>query len=177
MFPLGAFIPSRFVAGQVVDVVLVQFTQFRADTGNVLIHLASEIEKTPIHLRAQATNSLEYNNRKNSNILEMFIKMMIDSKAGLFHKPKSIQKKQPPATPIYISCVYLQVCMGFGFLAFMPGQWVWETPLCSGVDLSHESQPKFYHILLLESKLPFWRFLPHFLMYSDANNSAGIRST
>ena len=83
MFPLGAFIPSRFVAGQVVDVVLVQFTQFRADTGNVLIHLASEIEKTPIHLRAQATNSLEYNNRKNSNILEMFIKMMIDSKAGI----------------------------------------------------------------------------------------------
>ena len=103
--------------------VLVQFTQFRADTGNVLIHLASEIGKTLIHLRAQTANSLEYNNRKNSNILEMFIKMMIDSKAGLFHKPKSIQKKQPPATPIYISRVYLQVFMGFGFLAFMPGQW------------------------------------------------------
>ena len=126
---LGAFIPSRFVVGQVVNVVLVQFTQFRADTGNVLIHL-----------RAQAANSLEYNNRKNSNILEMFIKMMIDSKAGLFHKPKSIQKKQPPATLIDINRVYLQVFMGFGFLAFMPGQWVWETPLCSGVDLSHESQ-------------------------------------
>ena len=78
--------------------VLVQFTQFRADTGNVLIHL-----------RAQTANSLEYNNRKNSNILEMFIKMMIDSKAGLFHKPKSIQKKQPPATLIDINRVYLQV--------------------------------------------------------------------
>ena len=123
--------------------VLVQFTQFRADTGNVLIHLASEIGKALIHLRAQAANSLEYNNRKNSNILEMFIKMMIDSKAGLFHKPKSIQKKQPPATPIYISRVYLQIFMGFGFLAFMPGQWVWETPLCSGVDLSHESQDNY----------------------------------
>ena len=73
--------------------------------------------------------------------------------------------------------VYLQVFMGFGFPAFMPGQWVWETPLCSGVDLSHESQTQLYQILLLESKLPFWRFLPHFLMYSDANNSAGIRST
>ena len=123
--------------------VLVQFTQFRADTGNVLIHLASEIGKALIHLRAQAANSLEYNNRKNSNILEMFIKMMIDSKAGLFHKPKSIQKKPPPATPIYISRVYLQFFMGFGFLAFMPGQWVWETPLCSGVDLSHESQDNY----------------------------------
>ena len=106
---LGAFIPSRFGVGQVVNVVLVQFTQFRADTGKVLIHLASEIGKALIHLRAQAANSLEYNNRKNSNILEMFIKMMIDSKAGLFHKPKSIQKKQPPATPIDISRVYLQV--------------------------------------------------------------------
>ena len=49
-------------------------------------------------------------------------------------------KKQTTATLIDINRVYLQVFMGFGFLAFMPGQWVWETPLCSGVDLSHESQ-------------------------------------
>ena len=49
---------------------------------------------------------------------------------------------------IDINRVYLQVFMGFGFIAFMPGQWVWETPLCSGVDLSHESQPQLYHILL-----------------------------
>ena len=40
---LAAFITSRFMLVQVVNVVLVQFTQFRADTGNVLIHLASEI--------------------------------------------------------------------------------------------------------------------------------------
>ena len=120
LLSLEAFIPSRFVVGQVVNVVLVQFTQFRADTGNVLIHLASEIGKALIHLRAQAVNSLEYNNRKNSNILEMFIKMMIDSKAGLFHKPKSIQKKQTTATLIDINRVYLQVFMGFGFPAFMP---------------------------------------------------------
>ena len=86
-------------------------------------------------------------------------------------------KEQTTATLIDINRVYLQVSMGFGFLAFIPGQWVWETPLCSGVDLSHESQTQLYHILLFESKLPFWRFLPHFLMYSDANNSAGIRST
>ena len=79
---------------------------------------------------------------------------------------------------IDINRVYLQVFMGFGFIAFMSGQWVWETPLGSGVDLSHESQIQLYHIiLLLESKLPFWRFLPHFPMYSDANNSASIRST
>ena len=66
-------------------------------------------------------------------------------------------KKQTTATLIDIYRVYLQVFMGFGFLAFMPGQWVWEAPLCSGVDLSHESQPQLYHILLLELKLPFWR--------------------
>ena len=86
-------------------------------------------------------------------------------------------KKQTTPQPIDINRVYLQVFMGFGFLAFMPGQWVWETPLCSGADLSHESQPQLYHILLLESKLLLRRFLPHFLIYSDANNSAGIRST
>ena len=86
-------------------------------------------------------------------------------------------KKQMTATLIDINRVYLQVFMGFGFLAFMPGQWVWETPLCSGVDLSHESQTQLYHILLFESKPPLRRFLPHFLICSDANNSAGIRST
>ena len=55
VFPLGAFIPSRFVAGQVVDVVLVQFTQFRADTGQCLESSRLGDRKTPIHLRAQAT--------------------------------------------------------------------------------------------------------------------------
>ena len=48
-------------------------------------------------------------------------------------------KKQTTPQLIDINRVYLQGFMGFGFLAFMPGQWVWETPLCSGVDLSHES--------------------------------------
>ena len=57
-------------------------------------------------------------------------------------------KEQTTATLIDINRVYLQVFMGFSFPAFMPGQWVWETPLCSGVDLSHESQPQLYHILL-----------------------------
>ena len=69
-------------------------------------------------------------------------------------------KKQTTATLIDINRVYLQVFMGFGFLAFMPGQWVWETPLCSGADLSHESQANY---TIFESKLPFRRFLPHFL--------------
>ena len=73
-------------------------------------------------------------------------------------------KKQTTETLIDINRMDLQVFMGFGFLAFMPGQWVWETPLCSGVDLSHESQMQLYHILLFESKLPLRRFLRHFLM-------------
>lgn len=38
-------------------------------------------------------------------------------------------KKQTTPRLIDINRVYLQVFMGFGFLAFMPGQWVWETPL------------------------------------------------
>ena len=52
-------------------------------------------------------------------------------------------KKQTTPQLIDINRVYLQGFMGFGFLAFMPGQWVWETPLCSGVDLSHESQDNY----------------------------------
>ena len=36
-------------------------------------------------------------------------------------------------------------------LALMPGQWVWETPPCGGVDLSHESQPQLYHIWIKTS--------------------------
>ena len=43
---------------QVIDVVLVQFAQFHADTGNLLIHLASEVSKRQIHIRPQAVNSL-----------------------------------------------------------------------------------------------------------------------
>ena len=92
------------------------------------------------------------------------------------YEPK-VKKADNSAMLIYINRVYLQVFMGFGFLAFMPGQWVWETPLCSGVDLSHESQPQLYHILLLESKLRLRRFLLHFLICSDAKNSTGFRST
>ena len=36
-------------------------------------------------------------------------------------------------------------------LALMPGQWVWETPPCGGVDLSHESQKDY--IITIRSKL------------------------
>ena len=29
------------------------------------------------------------------------------------------------------------------FLSFIPGQWVWETPPCGGVVLSHERQDNY----------------------------------
>ena len=50
--------------------------------------------------------------------------------------------------------------MGFGFLAFMPVLVGCGRPhRAMGLTLSHESQTQLYHILLLESKLPLWRFL------------------
>ena len=84
-------------------------------------------------------------------------------------------KKQTTATLIDINRVYLQVFMEFGFPAFMP--------VSVGVGDTNvrwclpRKSIQLYHILLFESKLPLRRFLPHFPMYSDANNSAGIRST
>ena len=40
---LVAFITSRVVARQVVNVVLVQFAQFFSDTSNLLVHISSDI--------------------------------------------------------------------------------------------------------------------------------------
>ena len=72
-------------------------------------------------------------------------------------------KKQTTPQLIDINRVYLQIFMGFGFLAFMPGQWVWETPTCVGAETLPRKPIQLYHILLFELKLLLRRFLPHFL--------------
>ena len=109
------FYSSLFVMGQMVNVVLVELTDFSCHISllyrlnkqtywifAVLFLSSRRITAIPngsaIHLRTQAVNSLEYNNRK----------------------PKSIQKKQLTATPMDFNYLKLQSVMGFGFLAFMP---------------------------------------------------------
>ena len=46
-------------------------------------------------------------------------------------------------TVITIQLVLVRFPLWIVFLSFIPGQWVWETPPCGGVVLSHERQKKY----------------------------------